>query len=179
MKSETDNAVDVQMDIVRIYDAHLNQRAPSLPQDYPTALRALADEAERRQQAERELEASRPKIAFHDQVVSTETLLDLQQAFSLLQRKTGQSFNRRTWLVFLRRHGIACQPNRHANIGVDRFVPRKDYIGTWFVSDLSASGTVEWLIRPIAIAGIVDLIEQDRFTAHVPINGYLTHQERA
>jgi len=134
----------------------------ALPQDYPAALRALADESERRAQVERELEASRPKIAFHDQVINAETLLDFAQAFSLLQGRTGQHFTRKTFLEFLRRHGVACQANAYANIGKDRFVPRKDYTGTWFVSELTARGGVEWLLRPMALAGIVALIEQDR-----------------
>ena len=142
----------------------LESQASALPKDYPSALRALADEHERRQLIERELEASRPKIAFHDQVVSAETLIDFTQAFSLLQKRTGQKFKRRNFIEFLRRHGIACQPNIHANIGNDRFVPRKDYVGTWFVSELSPSGQIDWLMRPMAIAGIVRLIEEDRLT---------------
>lgn len=154
----------------------INPRQVALPEDLPTALRAYADEVERRQQAERELEASRPKVLFHDQVVSTETLYDLAETFSLLQRKTGQTFTRRTWLEFLRRHGIACQPNRHANVGRDRFVPRKDYIGTWFVSEISPGGQTEWKLRPIALAAIVALIEQDRMNAPMTVRPSLTHE---
>uniref|UniRef100_UPI0025E17B7C hypothetical protein n=1 Tax=uncultured Thiodictyon sp. TaxID=1846217 RepID=UPI0025E17B7C len=65
MKSETANAFDVQVEIVHVFDAHLNGGRPvaALPQDLPTALRAWADEVERRTLVERELEASRPKIA--------------------------------------------------------------------------------------------------------------------
>lgn len=164
MKSETANAFDVQVEIVHVFDAHLNGGHPVavLPQDYPAALRALADETERRALAERELEENRPKIAFHDQVIKAETLIDFPQAFSLLQGRTGQHFTRRTFLEFLRRHGIACQPNRHSNIGRDRFYPRQSYITTWFVSKISPIGTIEWLLRPLALAGIVALIEQDR-----------------
>ena len=172
MKSETDNAFEVQADIVRVYDAHLNGAVPSarraLPSDFPTALRAYADEVERREQAERELESSRPKIAFHDQVVASEDLIDMAQTFSLLQTRTGQKFGLKTWLEFMRRHGIANQPNQYRGIGRDRFVPRNAYIGTWFVSHLTPTGAVEWLLRPIAIAGIVALIEQDRRAAPLP-----------
>jgi hypothetical protein len=144
-----------------------------MPQDLPTALRAYADEVERRQQVERELESSRPKIAFHDQVVSAETLYDFPQVFSLLQQRTGQNFTRRAFLDFLRRHGIACQTNPHANIGRDRFVPRKDYTGTWFVSEVSETGAIEWKMRPLAVAGIVKLIEEDRVNTPI-VSGYLT-----
>jgi hypothetical protein len=72
-----------------------------------------------------------------------------------------------SFLEFLRRHGVACQPNRHANIKADRFVLRKDYIGTWFVSEMSPGGEIGWFMRPMAIAGIVALIEQDRL--NVPL----------
>jgi hypothetical protein len=166
---DTDEAWSV---FERLEEAYF--KPPALPTDLPTALRAYADEVERRQQVERELEASRPKVAFHDQVISTETLMDFTQAFSLLQRRTGQKFTRRTFLDFLRRHGIACQPNMHANIGRDRFVPRKDYTGTWFVSEISPSGDVEWMLRPMAIAGIVKLIEEDRVSAPM-VSGYLAN----
>jgi hypothetical protein len=149
-----------------------NPRQP--PISYADSLRLLADEVERREQAERELQASRPKVAFHDQVVNAETLLDFAQAFNLLHGRTGQSFTRRTFLAFLRRHGIACQPNPYNGIGAERFVPRTDYNGPWFVSELTPAGTVEWLIRPIAIAGIVALIEQDRLATPLPITRRLS-----
>lgn len=163
MKSETERAFDVQVEIVRVFDAYLNgDLKPAMPQSYAEALRLYADQVERNEQQQREIEASRPKVAFHDQVVSSETLLDFSQAFSLLQRRTGQHFTRRTFLEFCRRHGIACQPNPHAGIGADRFVPRKDYVGTWFVSEMHPNGVTEWMLRPLAIAGIVQLIEMDR-----------------
>ena len=169
MKSETERAFDVQVEIVRVFDAYLNgDLKPSLPQSYADALRLYADQVERNEQQQREIEAGRPKLAFHDQVVSSETLLDFAQAFSLLQRRTGQRFTRRTFLEFCRRHGIACQPNPHAGIGADRLVPRKDYVGTWFVSEMHPNGVTEWMVRPLALAGIVQLIEMDRHQALMP-----------
>ena len=173
MKSETDNAFEVQADIVRVYDAHLNGGQPaSVPQTFAQALRLAAEQQERIEQQQRELEAARPKVAFHDQVIPSESLMDFAQAFSLLHGRTGQNFSRRTFLSFLRRHGIACHPNPHTGIGTDRFVPRRDYTGTWFVSEMTPAGHVEWLLRPLAIAGIVSLIEQDRLSAPIPA----THQ---
>ena len=127
------------------------------------AERKLKMLAEReREEVRRELDASRPKIAFHDQVVSSETLMDFTEMFSLLQRRTGQRFTRATFLAFARRHGVACQPNPHNGIDKNRFVPRKDYVGTWFVSEMHGNGVTEWMVRPIAIAAIVSLIEIDR-----------------
>jgi phage antirepressor YoqD-like protein len=115
-----------------------------------------------REEARRELEASLPKIAFHDQVVSSETLMDFAQMFGLLQHKTGQRFTRTSFLAFARRHGVACQPNPHNGITAGRFVPRRDYVGTWFVSEMHSNGVTEWMVRPMAVAGIVALVEMER-----------------
>ena len=121
-------------------------------------------EAEKRKklEAHRQIESMRPAQAFHDQIIGTEELWDLMYVFSVLQKKTGQQFTRKTWLAFLRRQGVACQPNPHSGIGINRFVPRKDYIGTWFVGEPTTLGHMEWKIRPLAVANIVRLIEQER-----------------
>jgi hypothetical protein len=165
MKSETEKAFDVQVEIVHVFDAYLGGQArPTMPNfaNPAEAARAWALEYERSQALQHEIEVSRPKIAFHDQVISSEALIDFTSLFSLLQRKTGQHFGRSQFLAFCRRHGIACQPNPHSGISASRFVPRKEYVGTWFVSELHPSGATEWRVRPIAVAAIVRLIEQDR-----------------
>lgn len=163
MKSETDRAFDVQVEIVRVFDAYLNgELKPVAPQTFAQALRLAAEQQERIEQQQQELEATRPKALFHDQVVSSETLLDFASMFSLLQRKTGQRFNRATFLSFARRHGVACQPNPYNGSSQNRFIPRQAYIGSWFVSEMHGNGVTEWMVRPIAIAGIVSLIEIDR-----------------
>ena len=143
-------------------ERRLLESRPALPRSYAEALRLYADQVERNEQQQREIEASRPKIAFHDQVVQGEAMMDFAQMFSLLQRKTGQKFNRATFLAFARRHGVACQPNSHSGVTAGRFVPRANYIGTWFVSELHPNGVTEWKVRPLAVAGIVSLIEIDR-----------------
>ncbi len=178
MKSETEKAFDVQVEIVRVFDAYLNgDIKPTVPQNFAQALRLAAEQQERIEEQQRELEASRPKIAFHDQVVSSETLLDFAEMFSLLQRKTGQRFTRTSFLAFARRHAIACQPNFHSGVSQNRFVPRKDYVGTWFVSEMHGNGVAEWKVRPMAIAGIVSLIEVDR--SRSPFYGDDEQQEAA
>ena len=170
MKSETANAFDVQVEIVRVFDAHLNGGRPVavLPQDLPTALRAWADEVERRTLLERELEISRPKQVFYDQVICADVLYDRAQVFSLLHRKTGQSFTDRTFLEFLRRHHVAKKANRYANIDKDRFVPCKASECSWFVAEIGPYGVAEWKFRPLALAGIIRLIEQDRMNPPLP-----------
>ena len=166
MKSETDRAFDVQVEIVRVFDAYLNGNLQpiALPnfEDPIAAAEAWIAERKARNLIQRELDASQPKIAFHDQVVSSEALMDFPSMFSLLQRRTGQRFNRRTFLEFCRRNGIACQPNPHSGITTGRFVPRKDYTETWFVSEMHTNGVTEWMVRPLAVAAIVSLIEMER-----------------
>lgn len=185
MKSETDKAFDVQVEIVRVFDAYLNGDIKLTLPDFSNpadAARAWALEYERAEtekrdklDAYRQIEAAQPKIAFHDQVVSSETLLDFMEMFSLLQRKTGQRFTRASFLAFARRHAFACQPNPHNGVTQNRFVPRKDYVGTWFVSEMHGNGVAEWKVRPIAIASIVSMIEFDRNRS--PFND--DHQEAA
>ena len=182
MKSETDKAFDVQMEIIEVYDAHLDgadQHRHTLPQDFAEALQLAADQQRIIQQQQEQLQIAVPKVAFHDQVTyESDTLVDFAQAFSLLQRRTGQRFTDRTFLEFLRRHGVACQPNLYANIGRDRFKPRKSYINAWFVSEMTSRGTVEWMMRPLAISEIVRLIEKERHGAAM-VAGYLTQDAAA
>ena len=155
------------------------ERKPSTPQSFADALQLAADQQRLIEQQAAQIEAQRPAVAFHEQVThDSETLIDWAQAFSLLKRRTGQTFTNRTFLDFLRRHGIACQPNLYANISRDRFKPRKDYINTWFVSEMTAARGVEWMMRPYAISEIVRLIEKERTSAAM-VAGYLTHGEDA
>jgi len=143
-------------------ERRLMESKPALPRNYVEALRLAADQQERLEQQQQELESTRPKALFHDQVVSSETLMDFASMFSLLQRKTGQRFNRASFLAFARRHAIACQATPYNGSSQNRFVPRQAYIGSWFVSEMHGNGVTEWKVRPIAIAGIVQLIEFDR-----------------
>jgi hypothetical protein len=143
----------------------INPRTANLPDfsDPAAAARAWAQEYEGRATAERELESARPKALVYDQFLGApDVRYDWAETFSLLQRKTGQHFTRRTFLDFLRRHGVAKKPNPWTNISADRFVPCADYIGSWFECDIGPRGTKEWLLRPDALAGIVLLIERDR-----------------
>ena len=165
---------DTTLTLISGYDAVLRFRiikrwqelelvaTPTLPRNFAEALRLAADQQERIEQQQREIEASRPKVVFHDQVVVSETLLDFTELFSLLQRKTGQEFSRTTFIEFGRRHGFICQQNPHSGITKNRLVPRKDYVGTWFVSEMRGDGGTEWRVRPMAVAGIVALIEIER-----------------
>jgi hypothetical protein len=57
---------------------------------------------------------------------------------------------------------VACQPNPYNGSSKNRFIPRQAYIGSWFVSEMHGNGVTEWMMRPMAIAGIVGLIEVDR-----------------
>ena len=154
----------------------VDRQQPSIPNfaNPAEAARAWAIEYEAKQAAQQALAEATPKIIFHDQVTQdADILLDMDQVFSLLKRRTGQTFTRKTFLEFLRRHGIAKKPNLYANIGRDRLTPRKDFIGAWFESELTPTKGVEWKLRPIAVSEIVRLIEKER-TGVAMVAGYLT-----
>lgn len=127
-------------------------------------------ECQEKEAALRQIEAMRPAQAFHDQIIGTEELWDLMYVFSVLQKKTGQEFNQRTWLDFLRRHGIAKKINLHTGIGPNRFQPRQAYIGSWFVGEPTGYGAMEWKIRPMAVSRIIRLIEMERRDAPFSAN---------
>ena len=155
--------------------ANRRQSGLSLP-DFSNpaeAARAWALEYEARQVAEQQLQLAAPKVAFHDQVTQdADILIDLDQAFSLLKRRCGQTFTRATFLEFLRRHGVIKKPNLYAGITKNKLAPCKNYIGSWFESDITPMGITEWKLRPMAISGIIKLIEQER-TSTAMVAGYL------
>lgn len=141
------------------------QQQPPLPTDLPTALRLYADKLEQNakqqlviQQQAQEINASRPKVEFHDQVVMADKTYTFTEVFGLLKHYTGQNFNGSSFLQFLREQGIACKPNPHKGIGQRAFAPRQHYIGSWFVSQLTPAGDVEWLMRPLAVSALIELI---------------------
>jgi phage antirepressor YoqD-like protein len=95
MKSETDNAFDVQIDIIRVYDAHLNgdQHAIALPDftDPVAAAGAWANEVETKQLA---LAQTR---ALTQQIETDKPYTDLARAI------TGQStMTRRDWCALMK-----------------------------------------------------------------------------
>lgn len=59
----------------------------ALPKDYPSALRALANEYEAKQKALAENAIMKPKADFYDTVVSTESLLSMGDTAKLINKK--------------------------------------------------------------------------------------------
>lgn len=150
----------------RRYFISMEKQALALtPQDLPTALRLYADKLEQNakqqlviQQQAQEINAARPKVEFHDQIVMADKTYTFTEVFGLLKHYTGQTFNGASFLQFLREQGIACKPNPHSGIGQRAFAPRQHYIGSWFVSQLTPAGDVEWLMRPLAVSALIELI---------------------
>lgn len=90
MKSETDNAFEVQAEIVRVFDAHLNgapaQPAFTIPQTLPEALRLAADLAESNAQQQARLAVVEPKAEALDRIATgTEGSLNITEAAKTLQ----------------------------------------------------------------------------------------------
>lgn len=80
---------------------------------------------------------------------------------ALLQRETGQDFSPVGFLWYCRYHGIACESNHRAGADVDQFTPRKKYIGSWFVAKKHPDGEIEWLVKPVAVEELAQLIAFD------------------
>jgi phage antirepressor YoqD-like protein len=146
--------------VIRAYDAMV---AYSVPRSFADALQLAADQARVIEEKDRLLEHQAPAVAFHKQVTeNSETLLRIEEACALLKRKTGQDFNQTTWLRFLREQGIAKLQNKHSGIGPKMFVPKAAYVNRWFVSTMTDGGNTLWLVRPVAVEQIFQMIEQQR-----------------
>lgn len=179
MKSDTDNAFEVQAEIIRVFDAYLNGALDMqpVPRSFADALQLAADQQRliEQQSAEnaqltQQVEVMKPKSDFYDQVVFQEKAYNFTELFGILKHHVGQTFTRKTFLEFLRKHGIACQPNPHIPVGKNQFKPRQNYLQTWFICEPTPAGGVEWLIRPIAVSHIVRLMLDDEvFTQNVEI----------
>ena len=90
MKSETDNAVDVQMEIVQVYDAYLSGESAhptfAIPQTLHDALRLAADLAETNAQQQARLTVVEPKADALDRIATPSSgTLNLTNAAKTLQ----------------------------------------------------------------------------------------------
>jgi anti-repressor protein len=139
-------------------------RQPALP-DFTNpaeAARAWAHQYDGRVAAERQVALDKPKTLVYDQVFREVVLLNLSQLFSLLRGRTGQNFTFKTFLAFLRRHGIAIKCNPYSTVKPNELRPCNAYLDTWFICQYSPAGIPEWKVHPAALAGIIRLIDQDR-----------------
>lgn len=75
-----------------------------LPRDYPSALRALAESVEARQQLEAEKEANRPKVLFADAVSAAKTSILVGELAKLL-KQNGVDMGQNRLFSFLREKG--------------------------------------------------------------------------
>lgn len=75
-----------------------------MPKDYPSALRALAESVEARQQLEAEKEANRPKVLFADAVSAAKTSILVGELAKLL-KQNGVDMGQNRLFSFLREKG--------------------------------------------------------------------------
>lgn len=75
-----------------------------IPKDYPSALRALAESVEARQQLEAEKEANRPKVLFADAVSAAKTSILVGELAKLL-KQNGVDMGQNRLFSFLREKG--------------------------------------------------------------------------
>ena len=110
MKSETATAIDVQMDIVRVYDRHLaGQTAPALPTDYLSALKALVASEEARQTLEaqsralrQQIETEKPYIELAHALTGPSTLITRRDWCAMMKSEHGAKFGEKALNKWLR-----------------------------------------------------------------------------
>ena len=81
-----------------------------LPKDYPSALRALADTAEKLLAAETENEANRPKVLFADAVSTAKTSILVGELAKLL-KQNGVDIGQNRLFGWLRENGFLIRRN--------------------------------------------------------------------
>ena len=89
---------------------------PSLPKDYPSALRALADAEEKRMALQAKSEADAPKVLFADAVATAQTSILVGELAKLL-KQNGVDIGQNRLFEYLRNHGyLICRNGTDYNM---------------------------------------------------------------
>lgn len=152
MKSETDRAFDVQVEIVRVFDAYLNgELKPTVPKSFADALQLAADQA-------RCIEVMTPKADYYDRLMGTLETLDLESAAKALRT------SRPRLISFLRDRAILTQKGLPTQVYIDRdymrvkITPYDDQFGVKRISEktvITQSGL-------LYIRGLLDTLERSK-----------------
>lgn len=100
MKSETEQAFDVQAEIVRVFDAHLKSEAQVKPAELTREqILVMALDSERgRIKAEKELAEAQPMVQFHEEVTQADAELNIDETCAVLFNGSVKPKELRTWL---------------------------------------------------------------------------------
>lgn len=93
-----------------------NKSALAIPKDYPSALRALADEYEKNQRLSVENKAMLPKADFYDTLMDTKNAIPMGEAAKRLDMNIG----RNNLFAILRKHGVLDAHNIPYQSMIDR-----------------------------------------------------------
>lgn len=152
MKSETERAFDVQVEIVRVFDAYLNgELKPAVPRSFADALQLAADQA-------RQLEAMQPKAEYFDRLMGTHGTVDLETAAKTLRT------SRPKLIAFLQDRGILTRKCLPAQTYIDRDYMRvqlttyEDVYGREQISQKTV------ITQPglLYVRGLLDTLERNR-----------------
>ena len=157
MKSETERAFDVQVEIVRVFDAYLNGELkpavprPAVPRSFADALQLAADQA-------RQLEAMQPKAEYFDRLMGTHGTVDLETAAKTLRT------SRPKLIAFLQDRGILTRKCLPAQTYIDRDYMRvqlttyEDVYGREQISQKTV------ITQPglLYVRGLLDTLERSR-----------------
>ncbi|MFP4104847.1 MAG: phage antirepressor KilAC domain-containing protein [Phycisphaerae bacterium] len=98
--------------VIRAFDS-MQQQAPQVPQTKAEALRLAADQAERIEQQERELEQARPAIEFTKRVIESDDTIRIGEAAKIIGTGQNRLFS------FLRQHGFLTRKNEPYQSKID------------------------------------------------------------
>lgn len=93
-----------------------NKSALAIPKDYPSALRALADEYEKNQRLSVENKAMLPKADFYDTLMDTKNAVSMGEA----AKKLDMNIGRNNLFAILRKHGVLDAHNIPYQSMIDR-----------------------------------------------------------
>ncbi len=129
-----------------------------IPKDYASALRLAADQMEKLEVAQRQIEADKPKVAFYKAVVSSADTIDIGEVAKVLAIP---GYGRNNLFETLRRHGVLMDNNqpyqRYIDSGCFRVVE---------VSYLTSDGSTKISLKTVVFQKGVELcrrvVEKDR-----------------
>ncbi len=152
MKSETERAFDVQVEIVRVFDAYLNgELKPAIPRSFADALQLAADQA-------RQLEVMQPKADYYDRLMGTHGTVDLETAAKALRA------SRPKLIAFLQDRGILTKKCLPVQTYIDR-----DYLRVQLTTYQDVYGREQISQKTVItqpgllyVRGLLDTLERSR-----------------
>lgn len=115
---DTDKAWEIYEKLLDEY-FELKEDRITLPKDYSSALRSLADEVDKRAELEAKIVEQRPMVEFADHVGSTKDLITMSQ-MAKLAHDENIPIGRNKLFRWLKQHKYLCENNEPYQVYIDR-----------------------------------------------------------